>query len=148
MLFRDAFDGGARCLADECPHRLAPLSEGRLVDADGTTRVECSYHGWQFEGRCGSCALLPQLDEAALAERKYENWGARYGARTHAVAERQGIVFVWLRAGAAPSSEPPVVPELEEVEGGDNGEEVHRAFVPNKTWTTGTATTVAFMVHF
>ena len=114
MLFRDAFDGGARCLADECPHRLAPLSEGRLVDADGTTRVECSYHGWQFEGKCGSCALLPQLDEAALAERKYENWGARYGARTHAVAERQGIVFVWLRAGAAPSSEPPVVPNFEE----------------------------------
>ena len=114
VLFRDAFDGGARCLADECPHRLAPLSEGRLVDADGSTRVECSYHGWQFEGKCGSCALLPQLDEVALAERKYENWGARYGARTHAVAERQGIVFVWLRAGAAPSSEPPVVPNFEE----------------------------------
>jgi phenylpropionate dioxygenase-like ring-hydroxylating dioxygenase large terminal subunit len=29
-----------------CPHRLAPLSEGRI---DGQTGcLECPYHGWQF----------------------------------------------------------------------------------------------------
>ena len=27
---------------DECPHRLAPLSEGRVVDGG----LECPYHGW------------------------------------------------------------------------------------------------------
>ena len=51
-----------QCLADTCPHRLAPLSEGRLaVDASGKTRLECSYHGWQFAG-CGKCTKLPQLE--------------------------------------------------------------------------------------
>jgi pheophorbide a oxygenase len=31
-----------RVMEDRCPHRLAPLSEGR-IDADGT--LMCSYHG-------------------------------------------------------------------------------------------------------
>lgn len=39
-----------------CPHRLAPLSEGR-VDAAG--RLECPYHGWSFNGD-GSCHSIPQ----------------------------------------------------------------------------------------
>ncbi len=36
-------DGGGawRCNEDACPHRLAPLSEGRLDGGE----LECSYHG-------------------------------------------------------------------------------------------------------
>lgn len=30
-------------MLDQCPHRLAPLSEGR-VDEEG--QIECPYHGW------------------------------------------------------------------------------------------------------
>ena len=62
VLFRDA-EGAVNCLSDQCPHRLAPLSDGRLTaDAEtGRTVVECSYHGWQFGG-CGRCTKLPQLD--------------------------------------------------------------------------------------
>ena len=50
-------------LVAQCPHRLAPLSEGRLATdpATGAARVECSYHGWQFAG-CGRCTSLPQLE--------------------------------------------------------------------------------------
>jgi phenylpropionate dioxygenase-like ring-hydroxylating dioxygenase large terminal subunit len=43
-----------------CPHRLAPLSEGRIVP---TTRdLECSYHGWTFDGATGICTHIPQYD--------------------------------------------------------------------------------------
>ena len=43
-------DGRLAALRDICPHRAMPLSLGHF---DGR-RVECSYHGWQFdmEGRC------------------------------------------------------------------------------------------------
>ncbi len=39
-----------------CPHRLAPLSEGR-IDEQGC--LQCCYHGWSFNGD-GSCARIPQ----------------------------------------------------------------------------------------
>jgi phenylpropionate dioxygenase-like ring-hydroxylating dioxygenase large terminal subunit len=41
---------------DMCPHRLAPLSEGR-IDEQGC--LQCCYHGWSFKGD-GSCARIPQ----------------------------------------------------------------------------------------
>ncbi|CAL4936568.1 unnamed protein product [Urochloa decumbens] len=40
------YDRGAgewRVFDDACPHRLAPLSEGRI---DGKGRLQCVYHGW------------------------------------------------------------------------------------------------------
>jgi phenylpropionate dioxygenase-like ring-hydroxylating dioxygenase large terminal subunit len=41
---------------DTCPHRLAPLSEGRI---DKWGRLQCVYHGWCFDGS-GDCKLIPQ----------------------------------------------------------------------------------------
>lgn len=41
---------------DMCPHRLAPLSEGRI---DQRGRLQCVYHGWCFNGS-GQCKLIPQ----------------------------------------------------------------------------------------
>lgn len=45
-----------RTFLDMCPHRLAPLSEGR-IDEQGC--LQCCYHGWSFNGD-GSCARIPQ----------------------------------------------------------------------------------------
>jgi phenylpropionate dioxygenase-like ring-hydroxylating dioxygenase large terminal subunit len=45
-----------RVFDDACPHRLAPLSEGRIDDKG---RLQCVYHGWCFDGR-GSCQFIPQ----------------------------------------------------------------------------------------
>jgi len=36
--------------------RLAKLSEGQIVDG----RLECLYHGWQFDGE-GKCVKIPQV---------------------------------------------------------------------------------------
>jgi hypothetical protein len=35
--------GYFRCFEDRCPHRLAPLSEGRIDEQDGGTLM-CNYH--------------------------------------------------------------------------------------------------------
>ncbi|NJK29744.1 MAG: Rieske 2Fe-2S domain-containing protein, partial [Acaryochloris sp. SU_5_25] len=44
---------------DQCPHRLAPLSEGRIDDQTG--QLMCSYHGWQFNAE-GHCTHIPQAE--------------------------------------------------------------------------------------
>jgi phenylpropionate dioxygenase-like ring-hydroxylating dioxygenase large terminal subunit len=46
-----------RAFKDICPHRLVPLSEGR-VNAQGM--LECGYHGWAFQGD-GVCKVIPQV---------------------------------------------------------------------------------------
>ena len=42
---------------DECPHRLAPLSQGRVDPLTGC--IECPYHGQQFDAS-GACTRIPQ----------------------------------------------------------------------------------------
>jgi phenylpropionate dioxygenase-like ring-hydroxylating dioxygenase large terminal subunit len=44
-------------LSDACPHRLAPLSQGRINPATGC--IECAYHGWQFD-TTGQVKDIPQ----------------------------------------------------------------------------------------
>ena len=41
---------------DICPHRLVPLSEGRITD---NKELQCAYHGWCFEAS-GKCTAIPQ----------------------------------------------------------------------------------------
>ena len=48
----------AHAFADRCPHRGTPLSMGRVRDG----RLECAYHGWQFEAG-GRCAHIPAVPE-------------------------------------------------------------------------------------
>jgi phenylpropionate dioxygenase-like ring-hydroxylating dioxygenase large terminal subunit len=53
------YDRGAgewRVFDDACPHRLAPLSQGRVDDKG---RLQCVYHGWCFDG-AGACKFIPQ----------------------------------------------------------------------------------------
>ena len=59
VLWRDA-SGAAHAFANRCPHRGTKLSLGRVVE--GGTRLECPYHGWQFEAT-GQCALIPALPD-------------------------------------------------------------------------------------
>ncbi|KAG6477395.1 protein TIC 55, chloroplastic-like [Zingiber officinale] len=83
VLFRDG-DGVLRCFEDRCPHRLAKLSEGQLVDG----RLECLYHGWQFAGE-GRCVKIPQLPESAKIPRAA-------CVRSYEVRDSQGVVWVWM----------------------------------------------------
>ncbi len=75
-----------RAFDDQCPHRLAPLSQGRIAE-DGL--LECPYHGWAFKGD-GSCDRIPQqLPDAQANESK------RACLASLPTAERQGLLFIY-----------------------------------------------------
>ena len=54
-------------MKDVCPHRLAPLSEGRIDSSTGC--IECPYHGWQFAAS-GKCTKIPQMPSNPEAKSK------------------------------------------------------------------------------
>lgn len=96
---------------DKCPHRLAPLSEGRI---DQWGRLQCVYHGWCFDG-AGDCKFIPQapLDGPPIHTFK------KACAAVYPSCEQNKIVWFW------PSSEPqykdillkkkpPYIPELDD----------------------------------
>jgi phenylpropionate dioxygenase-like ring-hydroxylating dioxygenase large terminal subunit len=92
VLFRDG-DGRAAALADRCAHRNVPLSLGRCVAG----RVECAYHGWQYDGG-GVCRTVPAL--------RGEPEGKARNVAAHAVVERQGYVWVCPEPGHEPAAPP------------------------------------------
>ena len=59
-----------RVFLDQCPHRLAPLSEGRVDEKTGN--LMCSYHGWQFDQQ-GICTSIPQADNPQLVAKNQQN---------------------------------------------------------------------------
>jgi phenylpropionate dioxygenase-like ring-hydroxylating dioxygenase large terminal subunit len=90
---------------DVCPHRLVPLSQGRINDAG---ELECPYHGWTFAGD-GRCTAIPQAEPGATPSER------RSHCRRHATAEAQGLLFVFAGDPEAASAVPlPIVPLLEE----------------------------------
>lgn len=95
VLFR-AQGGKAAALLDRCPHRNVPLSLGRVV-AGG--RLECAYHGWQFENG-GRCSHIPGL----LLKEGEESRERR--APAAAVRERDGFVWVCPELDFQPGTEP------------------------------------------
>ncbi len=58
---------------DQCPHRLAPLSEGLIDQKSGN--LMCSYHGWQFDQK-GICTRIPQAETPELVTKNQDNFCA------------------------------------------------------------------------
>jgi phenylpropionate dioxygenase-like ring-hydroxylating dioxygenase large terminal subunit len=79
-------DGRVFALRDACPHRGMPLSCGWF---DGW-QVECSYHGWKFDGHTGQCQLIPSLteDQSLKVGRIY--------AGNYACEERDSFIWVFI----------------------------------------------------
>jgi len=105
VLWWDRQQGQWQAFADVCPHRLVPLSEGRL-NASG--ELECPYHGWTFNGQ-GQCTAIPQAEPGSPPNPQ------RSGCQRYATAQAQGLLFVF--AGEARSADQyplPLVPMLDE----------------------------------
>ncbi|NJM72298.1 MAG: Rieske 2Fe-2S domain-containing protein [Scytonema sp. RU_4_4] len=95
-----------RAFVDKCPHRLAPLSEGRINESG---QLECPYHGWTFSGT-GECSRIPQQVEGGKAE-----VSGRACATSLPTTVRQGLLFVYPgRVENAPHTKVPIVDALEE----------------------------------
>ncbi|MGK7907773.1 MAG: Rieske 2Fe-2S domain-containing protein [Synechococcus sp.] len=95
-----------RVFEDRCPHRLVPLSEGRIAD-DGL--LECPYHGWAFSGD-GQCDRIPQQPDGNSAEQSNRACIAAFPAK-----EQQGMLFVYPgQPQNAAKVEIPTVDALEE----------------------------------
>lgn len=110
VLWWDRNQRSWRAFEDQCPHRLAPLSEGRL---DGAGRLECPYHGWAFSGT-GECQRIPQQEEGGRAQ-----VSRRACATALPTAIRQGLLFVYPgNPENASRTEVPIVGPLEEAPDG------------------------------
>lgn len=79
---------------DKCPHRLAPLSEGRIDDKTGN--LMCSYHGWQFEVS-GNCISIPQADNPELIAQKSKY----FCATVFPSRQENDLLWVWMDASSA-----------------------------------------------
>ncbi len=72
-------------MEDRCPHRLAPLSLGRVKGE----RLECLYHGLTLDP-AGHCVGAPGSDKIP----------PNANARTFPVTERDGWIWIWPGAPA------------------------------------------------
>lgn len=127
-------------MLDECPHKKVALSEGRITECGGF--IQCSYHGWTFDGTDGKCVEIPQTVIAASAKQQQQQQGTEGGGAASsssadmkqrttkrredgtaiAITEAQGMLWISpflspLEALAATSegrlSPPPRVPEID-----------------------------------
>ncbi|KAI3908281.1 hypothetical protein MKX01_027303 [Papaver californicum] len=89
VLWKDKLTGDWIAFDDKCPHRLAPLSEGR-IDEDGN--IQCSYHGWSFD-KTGSCVGIPQASNEGPESRAVKS--PRACAKKFPTLVSQGLLFVW-----------------------------------------------------
>ena len=96
VVWRDG-QGRARAARDQCPHRGARLSLGRVCAGE----LECPYHGWRFEGD-GRCATIPAVPGFQPP--------ASHGLAVHALVAHAGLWWLTPRGDAAP---PAFGPEAE-----------------------------------
>ena len=91
VLWRDA-GGAPHAAPDQCPHRGARLSLGRVCAGE----LQCGYHGWRFaaDGRCTGVPALPGFVPPA-----------GHGlAGVRPLVEAQGLL--WLQADGDPAPLP------------------------------------------
>ncbi len=97
VLWRDG-SGAVQAWADQCPHRGARLSLGKVCKG----RLECPYHGWQFAAG-GPCVHVPALPGFVPP--------ASHAARAYVCQEQYGLV--WVRMAAPHAAVTPPLPQFE-----------------------------------
>ena len=102
VLFYRTEDGTPVAIADRCAHRSFPLSAGTL---EGDT-VVCGYHGFRY-APSGDCIEVPSASTCPRS----------IGVRRYPLAERGGLVWIWMGDPALSGAiSPPEVEFLENPE--------------------------------
>ncbi|XP_021771923.1 protochlorophyllide-dependent translocon component 52, chloroplastic-like [Chenopodium quinoa] len=96
---------------DLCPHRLAPLSEGRI---DQSGRLQCVYHGWCFDAS-GRCKLIPQAPPDGPPVESF----TKACVAVYPSTVQNGIVWFWPNSDpefkdVLQKKRPPFFPELDD----------------------------------
>jgi phenylpropionate dioxygenase-like ring-hydroxylating dioxygenase large terminal subunit len=73
--------GAPVAFEDACPHRMAPLSLGRLIG----DVIQCGYHGLCFDSQ-GKCVKAPGQNRIPAAAK----------AHVFPTVERYGFIWIWL----------------------------------------------------
>ena len=97
---------------DRCPHRLAPLSEGRI---DESGNLMCSYHGWEFDTE-GKCKRIPQAENPDLITKKSDN----FCATVYPSCQSNDLLWVWMDADSpeiAAKTDLPLSPKIDASKG-------------------------------
>ena len=95
VVFYRKTDGAVVALEDRCCHRHAQLSKGR-VRGD---RIECAYHGLQFDPT-GACVHIPSQDSIPASAR----------VRSYPVAEKHHWIWIWM--GDPEKADPALIPDF------------------------------------
>ena len=98
-----------RVFEDQCPHRLAPLSQGRINEAGC---LECPYHGWAFSGG-GNCEIIPQQIAGGKAEKS-----SRAKVKSLPTKVCQGLLFVY--AGKIENAAQTPIPKVDVLDENSN----------------------------
>jgi len=102
-----------RVFLDQCPHRLAPLSEGRIEDKTGN--LMCSYHGWEFNEN-GICQRVPQAENPEIIAKNQDN----FCVISFPVRQQQELLWVWpdeKTAAIAENTPLPLSPQIDAEKG-------------------------------
>ncbi|KAI6670850.1 hypothetical protein NL676_005735 [Syzygium grande] len=111
VVWWDRNEGAWQVFDDSCPHRLAPLSEGRI---DQWGRLQCVYHGWCFGGS-GDCKFIPQAPPDGPPVHTFKKaCVAVYPSTVH-----HDIVWFWPNSDPQykdiiMKKKPPYIPELDD----------------------------------
>jgi phenylpropionate dioxygenase-like ring-hydroxylating dioxygenase large terminal subunit len=99
-------NGRLYALFDQCPHRGIPLSVGRREFAGTWT---CRYHGWTFDVATG-------LLKAVITDGPDSPICGKVRVKTYPVAERLGLIWVYMGDGDPPPVEDDIPSELRQPE--------------------------------
>ncbi|KAK1562102.1 hypothetical protein Q3G72_006335 [Acer saccharum] len=111
VVWWDRNESAWKVFDDTCPHRLAPLSQGRI---DQWGRLQCVYHGWCFSGS-GDCKFIPQAPPDGPPVHTFKK--ACVGVYPTTV--QHDIVWFWPSTDPQykdiiMTKKPPYIPELED----------------------------------
>ncbi|XP_076883887.1 protochlorophyllide-dependent translocon component 52, chloroplastic-like [Bidens hawaiensis] len=111
VVWWDKTENAWKVFDDMCPHRLAPLSEGRI---DQWGRLQCVYHGWCFNGS-GDCKLIPQAPLDGPPVHTFQ----KACVAVYPSTVQNGIVWFWPSTDPQykdilTKKKPPYIPELDD----------------------------------
>ena len=82
-LFRNE-SGELCCIVDQCTHRGAALSIGKLKG----NCIQCPFHGLEFD-KNGKCTFIPANGKASTAN------NSRFNVKSYTVKEEHDIIYLW-----------------------------------------------------